>query len=481
MRVAAWIAWILVPGMLACSPAADDDSWEPDPDPDDPAEGYQETDVGVGMPIVSVSATVSDAISTVVTVDWESEEASSGFVLFADDADDEVRTLSSSGSGTEHQIYLKGLRSQTTVRYRVCIDTELQGWCSSERTVETGSLPPELPVMELSAHDPAQASGGYTVFSLIGEHGSVPVIVDAEGHYVWYHVDEEREPSTRAVLSLDRGSVLISRGALFIDLPGAIYRIAYDGSQVEEIEAVGIGLDFTEVEPGRFAYLSGEVREFDGDRRILGGTLVELQEGGDPRTVWSVFDDFTPNLDQEFPTFTPGEGVEPVEEWTHFNGISYDERTDAYLLTNTSPELEMVVCIDRASGELRWVLGSPQGDFAEGAQAPLIEAPHSAQLLDDGVLVFNRGNFANGCSRASEIELDMDSWSATLVWEYGSEECVSNYMLGHAERLDGGNTMTTFTTAGQIDEATPEGELVWRVRADVGTGFGFGGRVDALY
>jgi hypothetical protein len=82
----------------------------------------------------------------------------------------------------------------------------------------------------------------------------------------------------------------------------------------------------------------------------------------------------------------------------------------------------------------------------------------------DSVLVPNRGNFANGCSRATEIELDLDEWSATQVREYGPEECIRNYMLGHAERLPDGNTMTTFTTSRQIDEATPDATLLLALR-----------------
>lgn len=486
MRGTIWILSILLGMMLACTPGPDDvtspgdDDDVQDDDDDQPIDGYEETEVGDGFPIVALEAGVSEHISTVVTLRWESAEPSTGFITYSVEGQED-RVVHSDGSGTEHRVWLKGLRAQTQVEYRLCIDTAIQGWCSGLRLVETGSLPPELPEMVLSSHDPEGSAGGYTTFSVIGEEAGFPVIVDEEGQYVWFYLGQSDEPSTRAVLSQDRASVLIGRYSLLEENPGSIYRIAYDGSEVLDIPAPDLGLDFTEVEPGSYAYISGETREYDGGRIILGNTLVELDEGGEPRTVWSVFDDFAPDLASEFPPYSPGPGIEPVEEWTHFNGLSYDERTDAYLLTNASPALQMVVCIDRATGELRWVLGSAESDFVEVGADPMIHAPHSAQMLEDGVLVFNRGDFQNGCSRANEIALDLDDWSAETVWEYSSEECIINYLLGHTERLPGGNTVTTFTTAGQIDEVTPDGELVWRVSAVVGTGFGFGGRVEDLY
>ena len=53
--------------------------------------------------------------------------------------------------------------------------------------------------------------------------------------------------------------------------------------------------------------------------------------------------------------------------------------------------------------------------------------------------------------------------------------------MGSVERLPNGNTLITFSSLGQIDEVTPEGELVWRLRAEMGSGFGYSSWRNNLY
>ena len=45
--------------------------------------------------------------------------------------------------------------------------------------------------------------------------------------------------------------------------------------------------------------------------------------------------------------------------------------------------------------------------------------------------------------------------------------------MGDVYRLPNGNTLITWSALGQIDEVTPDGEVVWRLRSEIGKGFGF--------
>jgi len=44
-----------------------------------------------------------------------------------------------------------------------------------------------------------------------------------------------------------------------------------------------------------------------------------------------------------------------------------------------------------------------------------------------------------------------------------------------------GNLLVTWATAGQMEEITPEGELVWQPKAALGGGFGYTTHMDSLY
>ena len=84
-------------------------------------------------------------------------------------------------------------------------------------------------------------------------------------------------------------------------------------------------------------------------------------------------------------------------------------------------------------------------------------------------------------SEAVELQLDVSSGNAERVWNYGGDDCLLVVYYGEAMRLDNGNTMVIFSSSGQVSEATPSGDTVWQLNADIGGAFGFGDRVDSLY
>ncbi|MFT5679626.1 MAG: hypothetical protein ACI8RZ_000530 [Myxococcota bacterium] len=46
--------------------------------------------------------------------------------------------------------------------------------------------------------------------------------------------------------------------------------------------------------------------------------------------------------------------------------------------------------------------------------------------------------------------------------------------------MSSGNTRIVWRAQGQIDEVTPEGEIVWQLNASLGGGFGYVEWVDSL-
>jgi hypothetical protein len=84
----------------------------------------------------------------------------------------------------------------------------------------------------------------------------------------------------------------------------------------------------------------------------------------------------------------------------------------------------------------------------------------------------------NGMSAALEYTLDTTSWTATKSsWEYRANG-VASAVLGDTQRLPNGNTLVTYSVAGDIHEVTPTGQLVQKLE---GQTFGYAEFRKSLY
>lgn len=413
-------------------------------------------------------------IPTVAEVRWETPEAVDSEVRF--EVDGETREVEAEPDETDHQVILLGLPPSSTVTWQVFAS----GTCSTPRSLETGSLPSDLPTLTLSEVDEDALSGWITTV-LLDAWGGYAVILDDQGRFTWWY--PAATTTTQAVLSRDGTAVLFNEKAQAEDEPGRIWRVDLDGRQIESILMDGIHTDFEELPDGGYAALGWDVRTFEHEgetRKILGNTIEEMNADGEVHTVWNVFDDFEPNLDEQYDAncFYPADC--DVEDWSHVNSLSYDADEDVYYVT--IGHLGGIGRIDRATGELAWVLSSTSKDFDIGNDQSLLSSPHSASPLeDDRLLVFNRYLDAGGCSEATEIAVDPDAGEAERTWSYTDPECLNVSTLGDAQRLANGNTLVVWSSAGQVDQVNPEGESVWQVSLDVGSAFGFGSFTETLY
>ena len=447
-------------------------------DPVDPVEPTPECDVvapGSDSPLVAVTAAAVADAPAVVRVTFETASPADGSVEFGSTLQLGQSTGTISVLETDHSALLVGVPAGT-VYYRVLARTDGVDHCSEILDARTAPLPLDLPDLTL-ADLPGAGVGGFTVAPIRGTDRSWVVILDSRGRYVWVY--EPDEPIWGAALSLDRRAVLMNTWPGAADLNGEVLRVALDGTLEREYAAPGIHTDFVEIQDGTVATLGWEIREFDdGQRRLLGDTIVEVSPGGGVRTVWNIFDHIEPDLDQTYPMgWLPSDPE--LEDWSHVNFISHDADRDQYLVT--AGYLDQVVAVDRVSGEVAWILGGAESTFEVTSAPPLMGSPHSVHRRGDELLLFNRCLEACPCSEAVWVDLDTDAWTAAETWSYESEVCLTAYLLGNAEILPGGEVMTVWSTAGQIDVITRDGVLAWRVNADLCAGFGFAGRVESLY
>lgn len=355
-------------------------------------------------------------------------------------------------------------------------DTLPDGDTDGGDTADTSPLvlPQWVPDFTFSADAPEAGEGGFLVVPIIQTTSGGIVVLDDVGEVVWAYPEDDAglgAPPMRARFSLDGRAILFNQMAISVDTPGFVVGVPLDGSPPKQVGITSAHTDFVEYTPGGFAAIGWDIREY-GDRKLLGDTIVELAPDGTERVVWSVFDDFEPDLSESYGSFYVPDPT--VEDWSHVNGISYSEAEDAYFVTMTFNN--GIAKIDRATGEMDWYMGGAEGgDFANPDREHLLTLPHSVQRIDGGVLAFSRGSPAapGACSEAIDLSLDETTREVNRAWTYKSPDCLLVTFLGGAERLPGGNTVITWTTAGQIDQVTPDGDVAWRVNTAIGAGLGF--------
>ena len=157
------------------------------------------------------TAEVSEAIGTVVTVRWSSEEPSAGYVEYGRDGRYDTQVWSEEASATSHEVVLFGLKTSTTYDYRVVALVEDAVLDSQEGEVVTSELPAELSQHEFTVETAGEHGGGYLLTPIVSTP-PIPVIVDRDGDIVWWFIDPEVEHYMHLAVSMscDGRSVLFN-------------------------------------------------------------------------------------------------------------------------------------------------------------------------------------------------------------------------------------------------------------------------------
>ncbi len=441
--------------------------------------GFPSTQPSESSELVSdLRVEISSEVGTVATVSWTTAEPTVGWVEFGLDGDLELSTNQDAAATTEHSFMLLGMLPQTEYRLEILNQTADAAVTTSASTLTTGALDTFGISPTVTGVDAARTAGGYLLAPVWGDpEVNHLAIFDSAGRHVWAH-DLGNSTYTRARLSADGRSVLYNQAAFQPDEIGSVVRLSLDGSEVEVAEAMGAYMDFVEVEPGLYATLSTEMMDMGGGRVVLDETIIEFRAGAEPEVAWSAVQSLDIDLSESFPAELFGPEYEmPL----HLNSLSYDAAEGAYY--TTSLYREAVYKIDRASGEVEWKLARDQGDFAaQPGNDDLGFVPHSAMPTADGVLLFDRGSSSStGCSAAAEYGLDLSEMTAQRDWQYFTDDCQHTMMLGNAQPLWNGNRLLVLAMNGQIDELSPEGELVWRFNVNFGSAVMFSERFESFY
>jgi hypothetical protein len=415
--------------------------------------------------IGALEAQLSEAIPTVISVSWESDEPATGRVEFGTDgALDHSTPLSELAAS--NQALLLGMTADTEVSYRVVLEADGGTVEGDIQTITTGSYPLGLPETTTTG----EGAGSYMLVPWLGVSTGV-MILDEQGEIVWWWTDERDLQVYRARLSLDGESVIYNAGSISGDPSedSQLVRVTLDGSEETTIDIPLLAHDFVELEDGTIGAMVIEIQEGEDGEEIRGDTIVEISPDGTQTTIWSSFDAWDPD--------ETNSGDEGDVGWTFANALDYDAEDDAWLLSVRN--FSSIVKIDRATGEVLWGFGGVVNDF-DITGTPFLHE-HQFDLDGDSMLVFDNDGLSGNQSRVVEYLFDEEARTAEEIWSYVPDPSVYCFVLGDVQRIEGDDRLITWSAAGAIERVTLAGESTWQLTTPLGYVLGFNTLESSLY
>ncbi len=340
--------------------------------------------------------------------------------------------------------------------------------------------------------------------------------MDPAGRVVWTYRSPDRISD---VEPLRNGNILYMTTdfrVIEIDMLGNVVQAWYPARRPQgpaegiAVDALAFHHEIDELPSGNLLALSASKRRIDNyytserdpnaprkTQDVMGDEIVEFQRDGKVVWRWNAFDHLDPfRIGYEtFTQYWPRRGFPETRDWTHGNGLYYNARDDSILVSLRFQEA--IVKIDRATGEIKWILGEPSG-WRDDLKAKLLEPrgnwrwfyhQHTPSLIgDDMLLLFDNGNYGARpfepplprekiYSRAVIYQLNETERTVRQTWcsDTAGEDAVQTFAMGEAISLpQTGNVLVTYglsslpgtsrrgTRTRQYTRTTPP-RVVWEV------------------
>ncbi len=428
-----------------------------------------------------IAVSMSALIPSVATVTWETRDPAictvewgNGYTMTAD------RSPSQS-----HQAQLVGHLPGSEVSLRISAETESGIEHSEEQRFIAGFLPSASPAVNLDTRVPESSMGGFTLVPIFTHEATWVSVVNDAGAVVW--TIEALKGCHRVRLAPDGGGVLFNEHDAVPELgedewTGSLYSVAWDGTRRWVVRDTRLHHDFVILGEDRYASLGYALHDVDvgteDERTLLTDTILEFDSAGEVELVWDSIIDIDPAIAPTNASSTMGD--DGPWDWSHGNYLTTHDEAGDYLLVLRN--LDAIVAVDIETHELSWALSNVWGDYAHGGEVPL-EWPHSVEITDEGLWVFNQTYESNGdaCSHAAIFQLDDDAGTVSRSWFHENEECSKVNYLGSVHPLENDNRLVVWSQDGLLDEVTPEGEIVHRISTELDWSFAYAERVSSLY
>jgi hypothetical protein len=309
------------------------------------------------------------------------------------------------------------------------------------------------------------------------------IALNEYGEVVWFYRSPQR---IAGIQSMPDGRILMTladQRTRIIDVLGNVEREYVAGLSPDRDPASGAipidGVQTIHHEPyltkrGTFIAMSANARRIDNfytsvtdpnaprkSQMVMGDAIVEFDANGKILWKWDSFDHLDP-MRVHFHLFQPywmTRGFPGHLDWTHGNGVSYDEKNGTIIAS--LKQMDAIIGISRKTGEVKWIYGDPTG--WNGALAAKVLkpkgrfirypfSPHHPHVDGPGLMTYyDNGMFQAfpftgkapvpqhlNFSRAARIRIDEKAMTFEEVWTSeteGTEESCYNWAMGEAETL----------------------------------------------
>jgi len=309
------------------------------------------------------------------------------------------------------------------------------------------------------------------------------IALNEDGEVVWFYRSPQR---IAGIQSMPDGRILMTladQRTRIIDVLGNVEREYVAGLSPLRDPASGAipidGIQTIHHEPyltkrGTFIAMSANARRIDNyytsvtdpnaprkSQMVMGDAIIEYDASGKILWKWDSFDHLDP-MRIHFHLFQPywmTRGFPGHLDWTHGNGVSYDEKNGTIIVS--LKQMDAIIGISRKTGEVKWIYGDPTG--WNGALAAKVLkpkgrfvrypfSPHHPHVDGPGLMTYyDNGMFQAfpftekapvpqhlNFSRAARVRIDEKAMTFEEVWTSeteGNDGSCYNWAMGEAETL----------------------------------------------
>ena len=388
-------------------------------------------------------------------------------------------------AGTEHRITVAaGNAGPVELSYRTPpLPADSAEWPTiTVREARTSEMQPGFTLLSVRRRVNARQSFMTPAQVRFTTRWGLLLILDAEGEVVWYYRSDAR---IAGIHQLANGNLFfhhVDFRSIEMDLTGKVIRTFYASGRPQgpvegaiPIAAASLHHQPHQMPNGNFLAMTANARtienyytsETDPDapratQQVVGDNFVEFTPEGEIVWNWDTFE----HLDVHrwsyhlMEAYWHNRGFPRHLDWTHGNGITYDP-SDGSVIVSLRHQ-DAIIKIDKASGEIRWILGD-HGNWKSPQKEKLLDPAHelrwhyhghNPRVTVDGTIVM----YDNGLCRAQPyapqaaphecfaraIEYEVDEAKGTVreVWTSSDDddpERVISWAMGDAHRLPNDN------------------------------------------
>lgn len=404
-----------------------------------------------------------EAVVTVLEVRWRDDDPSGQAWVEHGPAGGplERRSVEVEAEPGWRRVLVMGYPALTDVDLRPVVEREGERQVGRTVTAATGALPSGLPTFELLAWEKDAVQPGYLLGAGLGNDYSAVYVLDRDGQLVWYRTWEWG----LVVMDVEedlRGGLVV--GVAHLDDPtyGRIERFGWDAEAIETFELPYAHHAVEQPAPGVYTCIQADIRENSDGQATIGDRLVQLYaEDGRTEELFNAWD-VLPYTEHDRMAGRP-EGL----DWTHANGLRWDDARGSYLLSFRN--LDLVLELDGTTGEVLRNMGVG-GEYRVEPSDDAFAFPHSpAWGGEDSLLVFDSQSLDGKIpSRVIEYHVDDEALTLTTSWVWSPGDGRRVPALGEVMRLANGHTLTNWGTFGEIIEIEPSNSIGWRAVSRAG-------------